>query len=87
MLVKLVQSLNALLPIKVTDAPNKVLGRITDPVEEEPSIKYAEFPEALIRYLMELVSSKKEIPVLLNAISPIVVTLSPMVMLVRLVQL
>jgi hypothetical protein len=86
MLVRLVQPRNALLPIEVTDAPDNALGRTTFPEAEEASIKYAVFPEALIRYFMELVSSLKESPVLLNALFPIEVTLSGIVTLVRLVQ-
>ena len=73
-------------PIKVTDAPSKVLGSFTFPDEEEPLIKYAVFPKAPSRYLMELVSSKKESPVSSKASRPIEIRLSGIVILVRLVQ-
>ena len=86
MLVRSVQFWKAPPPIIATDAPLIVLGRIMDPDEDLPSIKYAVFPEALIRYFMELLSSEKESPVLVNALLPIEVTLSGIVMLVRLVQ-
>ena len=53
MLLKLVQFSNPPPPIKVTDAPRKVFGTTTFPDADEPTIKYAVFPEALIRYFME----------------------------------
>jgi hypothetical protein len=60
MLVSEVQDWKASSDINFTDASNKVLGSATDPEEDEPSIKYAVFPEALIMYFIELVSSVKE---------------------------
>ena len=83
MLVRDEQLEKAPSAIKATVAPFKVLGRITDPDEELPSIKYAEFPEALIMYFMELVSSEKESPVPSKAVSSIDLIPSGMVMLVR----
>ena len=82
--VRPVQFWNAPSAIKVTDAPDNVLGRNTFPDEDLPSIKYAVFPEALIRYFMELLSSEKEIPELKKTPLPIDVTLSGMLTLVRL---
>ena len=82
--VRPVQFWNAPSAIKVTDAPENVLGRNTFPDEDLPSIKYAVFPEALIRYFMGLLSSEKEIPELKKTPLPIDVTLSGMLTLVRL---